>query len=479
MSKRPPNELESKLHQAALASSKKEITAKQAEAIIPDATARQNALNFLLGVGLLKGLTSSSGQLFFRAVSKEEIVATKGLTGEENLVLGHIKSSGNEGIWTKHLKAKTSLHQTVIDRCLKTLTQKRLIKRVPSVQHITRKIYMLEGIEPSISLTGGPWYTDNELDTEFIQNLTEACYRLISDISFPKRRGGKEGALYPISNAPQYPTADNIRHSLRKARLTETELSIEHVEMLLNILILDGKVEKIPSFGSALWNSESIPDGDDDDSDAERKPSKKKKRKKRSEDTSDEDSHSKKRKKNASSDEDSDDSERESSWKKSKKRRSKEVSDDELETESKRSRSRSKSKGKNKKMKDASSSENESSSEEEDQKPQKKGKKRKKTISSGSDSSSESEPERRRKKSKSKSVKRSSSPAMELNTSGGGSVYRALKEIDKAFGWSESPCGVCPSFDFCKEGGPVNSKECVYYSEWLSAATLEIEGIAK
>lgn len=38
------------------------------------------------------------------------------------------------GIWTKHLKAKTSLHQTVIDRCLKTLTQKHLIKRVPSVQ---------------------------------------------------------------------------------------------------------------------------------------------------------------------------------------------------------------------------------------------------------------------------------------------------------------------------------------------------------
>ena len=41
---------------------------------------------------------------------------------------------------------------------------------------------MLEGIEPSIVLTGGPWYTDNELDTEFIQNLTEACYKFISDI---------------------------------------------------------------------------------------------------------------------------------------------------------------------------------------------------------------------------------------------------------------------------------------------------------
>lgn len=41
---------------------------------------------------------------------------------------------------------------------------------------------MLEGLEPSIALTGGPWYTDNELDTEFIQHLMDACYKFICDI---------------------------------------------------------------------------------------------------------------------------------------------------------------------------------------------------------------------------------------------------------------------------------------------------------
>jgi len=120
---------------------------------------------------------------------------------------------------------------------------------------------MLEGLEPSIALTGGPWYTDNELDTEFIQNLTDACYKFISDIvrhllhlrttsvtftqSFPKGRNASVGALYPISNPPKYPSAENIRNSLRKARLTETDLTVEHVEMLLNVLILDGKIEKV------------------------------------------------------------------------------------------------------------------------------------------------------------------------------------------------------------------------------------------
>ena len=86
------------------------------------------------------------------------------------------------GIWTKHLKSKTSLHQTIIDRYIKTLTQKRLIKRVQSVQHTTRKIYMLEGLEPSSALTGGPWYTDNELDAEFIRGLGEGCWRIVWDV---------------------------------------------------------------------------------------------------------------------------------------------------------------------------------------------------------------------------------------------------------------------------------------------------------
>jgi DNA-directed RNA polymerase III subunit RPC6 len=71
--------------------------------------------------------------------------------GEENMVLSQIQAAGNEGgkhllfslsacvhfspgIWTKHLKAKTELHQTVITRCLKSLESKQLIKAIKSVK---------------------------------------------------------------------------------------------------------------------------------------------------------------------------------------------------------------------------------------------------------------------------------------------------------------------------------------------------------
>lgn len=44
---------------------------------------------------------------------------------------------------------------------------------------------MLYGITPSIEVSGGPWYTDNELDTSFIQELAMACLRFIQQkVSF-------------------------------------------------------------------------------------------------------------------------------------------------------------------------------------------------------------------------------------------------------------------------------------------------------
>jgi len=93
MTARPPNELEKKLHQAALADPKKVglcltgtilqtftsifqvITVKQSEVIAPDTRMRENAINFLLGVGLFKMLKDNQGTVTFRAVARNEINA--------------------------------------------------------------------------------------------------------------------------------------------------------------------------------------------------------------------------------------------------------------------------------------------------------------------------------------------------------------------------------------------------------------------
>ncbi len=46
-----------------------------------------------------------------------------------------------------------------------------LIKRVKSIHQKTQKIWMLYDLMPSTNLTGGPWYTDNDFDHEFVLEI--------------------------------------------------------------------------------------------------------------------------------------------------------------------------------------------------------------------------------------------------------------------------------------------------------------------
>ena len=46
-------------------------------------------------------------------------------------------------------------------------------------------------------------------------------------------------------------------------------------------------------------------------------------------------------------------------------------------------------------------------------------------------------------------------------------AYRAVHEERVAMGLNRSPCVVCPVFDFCRDGGPVDAHGCVYYGSWL------------
>lgn len=142
------------------------------------------------------------------------------------------------------IKARTNLHQTIMNRCLKLLEQKQLVKAVKSVKFPTRKIYMLYDLTPSIELSGGPWYTDNELDTGFIHELSMACLRFIQSKSWPK--DGRSSALYPSSYTAELPTASSVHRYLKAAKLTDTELEPEHVVALLDLLIYDNEIEKIP-----------------------------------------------------------------------------------------------------------------------------------------------------------------------------------------------------------------------------------------
>ncbi|KAL6304308.1 RNA polymerase Rpc34 subunit-domain-containing protein [Sparassis latifolia] len=408
MTSRPPNDIEKKLLQTALTTTTHEITPNHCEAVVPDAAVRVDALNYLLSVGLLKALKSSQGTITaFRAVSQDEYQLTQSLNAEEKMVLG---------LWTKHIKAKTNLHQIAIDRCLKSLLQKHLIKRVPSVQHHTRRIYMLSNLEPSVALTGGPWYTDNELDTEFIRLLRASCLQFIRGKSYPRGRCEGTRLLFPISSPPGYPTSTDVQSFVRKSRISTTDLSVEHVEMLLDVLVVDGQIEKIPSFGTLTWSVYSLDDPQDEDDDGQQSLEKRKRKFEDEEECGG--SVPRKRMKTVNSNVDH--------------RGALGDHDDVIDT---------------------------STSSKQRPSTRAKGKRAVTTTLSEVDSIP------------------SLSEATAVTTADvdwgdvelGPHVYRAVSGERFSFGCSQAPCVRCPTFTFCREGGPVNPRDCIYYDAWSTA----------
>ncbi len=49
---------------------------------------------------------------------------------DEQLVYSHIEQSARGGIWVKTIKAKTSLHQHIVLKCLKNLESQKIHQSV-------------------------------------------------------------------------------------------------------------------------------------------------------------------------------------------------------------------------------------------------------------------------------------------------------------------------------------------------------------
>lgn len=397
-----------------------------------DVTELQICLNSLLSKSLLNAQQDQNGGLQFVAFSKSEASTMGQLESDEGIIFSNIRGAGNEGIWTKQLKLRANLHQTVMQRCLKSLESKGLIKAVKSVKFPTRKIYMLSSLTPSVELSGGPWYTDNELDTVFIDQLCTVLYQFIASKTWPGKRDHSgdpsNRPIYPATHINSLPTVSTCLQFLKKSNITDTSLLAENVQSLLDVLVYDGKVEKIPHFRRGggndeddEWTSKGKRDGYSDESSEESLVG-------------------------SSDDENSSDQDRSSSEEERHKR--------------KRKGSKSDRKGMSKSRSGLSSR----SSRDREERGGRDKRKRKydssaKSISLRSDSEDSEEDN-----------DDGDEGAEVLNAdlpTGSVFVYRAVRQIRHDTGWIEVPCAHCPVFDFCSAGGPVNAEGCLYMRDWI------------
>lgn len=108
----------------------------------------------------------------------------RSLSAEQEAVYSLIDEAGDEGAWTKTIKMKLNLHDATFRACIKHLESKSMISEMKSVEHPTRKMYIKSSLSPSDRATGGPWYTDGELDEEFIDMVMKILYDYIMKRTF-------------------------------------------------------------------------------------------------------------------------------------------------------------------------------------------------------------------------------------------------------------------------------------------------------
>lgn len=231
---------------------------------MPQVTAQQRlaALNRLLSLGKLDLLKSAQLGIVYRL--KDNLDPSSLMTNnsdmDEKLVYTVIKESENKGIWVRDISVKTNVKSTALNKTLKSLETKKLIKSVPSVNANKKKVYMLFDLEPDRTITGGAWYSGKEFESEFVEILNEQCYYYLRQLKDNQNSGSNK---IPNLNDPlakrtaSYATVKEIKEYIKNLGISKVELGLEDIETILNTLVYDGKVERTIMSTSTLSSSSS------------------------------------------------------------------------------------------------------------------------------------------------------------------------------------------------------------------------------
>lgn len=183
-------------------------------------------INDLLGSNRVQ-LFTQGGVLVYKVVHEETAAKFEGLGPEQIMIYQVCERAGNRGIWTRDIKLATSIPQHNLTKSLKILEQRSLIKSVRSVVSKSKKMYMLFDLTPAKEITGGPWYTDQEFDHQFVEEL---CMFVVQ---YVKSQGMADAA--------------SIHDRVRISGISKVELSVEEMDLVLQILVYDGRLEEVSS----------------------------------------------------------------------------------------------------------------------------------------------------------------------------------------------------------------------------------------
>ncbi|KYN04431.1 PREDICTED: probable DNA-directed RNA polymerase III subunit RPC6 [Cyphomyrmex costatus] len=230
----------------------KGISDKDLAASTPDLKPdqRANIINKLLTQGYFD-LFQQANSLYYRL--KDPIKFAKCVDNEEKIVFKIIEEAGNKGIWIRDIKIKSNLMIKPLEKILKSLETNKVVKVVKPVAASKKKVYMLYNLEPDESVTGGAWYQDQDFETEFVDVLNQQCYRFLEQ----KREKAKNCNTGPIAARNMtYASSKDVLKYISDLGISKVKLTVTNIEVILNTLIYDGKIERTStSDGNNLYRA--------------------------------------------------------------------------------------------------------------------------------------------------------------------------------------------------------------------------------
>ncbi|KAF8393222.1 hypothetical protein HHK36_021463 [Tetracentron sinense] len=158
------------------------------------------------------------------------ISRSKKLSDAQRVLYDLIRSKEDEGIGKWDMKRETKFHETLVKKSLESLKKMNLIKEVENIKDKRRKHYMAVEFQPSKELTGGVWYVDGKLDTEFIKILKDQCLKHI----------------YKLKVA----TVEGVSELIRKSGLFKVECTTQQIAEIMMALVLDNEIMEVRSTGT-------------------------------------------------------------------------------------------------------------------------------------------------------------------------------------------------------------------------------------
>lgn len=204
-------------------------------------TVRVAALNKLLQQGLIQ-ILQKGNQLIYRIQDPKKSSAPSDIDNDEKVIYNIIEEGSNKGIWIRDIRVKSNLVMTQLNKILKSLENKKLIKAVKSVNASKKKVYMLYNLEPDRSVTGGAWYQDSDFEAEFVDVLNQQCLRFLQ-IKRENAKKSKEGPL-AVQRMSCCSVAE-VHKFISELGISKITLEEDDLETILKTVVYDGKAQKI------------------------------------------------------------------------------------------------------------------------------------------------------------------------------------------------------------------------------------------